>query len=57
MNEAKKLENTEEPEERLEIGGSKFDPAVIKEAIQSSDVFFQLFNEDLKRRKVGKSDA
>ncbi len=55
MNEAEKIEAivVEEPKKRL--NGSNFDSSVIKEAIESAEVFFQLFKEETRRSKGKKS--
>jgi len=57
MNEAEKIKEAlaKKPKERFV--GSNFDASVIKEAIESAEVFFQLFNKEIKRTKGKKADS
>jgi len=56
MNEAEKIEAIiKEPEKTP--NGSNFNSSVIKEAISSAEVFFQIFTEETKRMKGKKADS
>lgn len=53
MTEAKKIEQVlrENSEKEDRLNGREINPDIIKEAIRSAEVFFQIMNEDVKRSK------
>lgn len=56
MKEAEKIEAlVKTPKKRPD--GSNFDSSVIREAIESAEVFFQVFQEETKRMKGKKTDS
>lgn len=59
MNEAEKIEKAlaEDEAAKKRSIGSNFDPSVIREAIESAEVFFQVFQEETKRKKGKKNDS
>jgi hypothetical protein len=59
MKEAEKIEKAlaEDEESKKRPIGSNFDSSVIKEAIESAEVFFQVFKEETKRAKGKKADS
>jgi hypothetical protein len=59
MKEAEKIEKAlaEDKESKKRPIGSNFDSSVIKEAIESAEVFFQVVKEETKRAKGKKADS
>ena len=59
MNEAEKIKKALDEDEasKRKPVGSNFDSSVIREAIESAEVFFQVFQEETKRKKGKKNDS
>ena len=59
MNEAEKIEKAlaEDEAAKKRPIGSNFDSSVIREAIKSAEVFFQVYQEETKRAKKKKTDS
>jgi len=60
MNEAEKIKKAldeDEASKKKPVVGSNFDSSVIREAIESAEVFFQVFKEETKRAKGKKTNS
>ena len=59
MKEAEKIKKVLDEDEagKKRPDGSNFDSSVVREAIESAEVFFQVYQEETKRAKGKKTDS